>query len=181
MGTPMGRDGCPRAPEACTARRDADSHAVPWLQASGAKDRSIQGSRTPMGFHGYGQTGIWMHRSAGSRAPMRSHEYKEAGARKAPFARCDHPWDLMAAGKRGEGCRARGQGSRSWGPIDSGMRREGCTPSRAAPAHASSSTRGSDRRGAAITTMASRVGGLRYPHRREASTDRPDGRLASRT
>jgi hypothetical protein len=167
MGTPMGRDGCPRAPKACTAPTDADSHGVPWLQACRAKDRSIQGSRTPMGSHGYGQAGTRRVPSAHSRTPVRSHECQEAGTRKAPFVRCGHPWALMAARKRREGCIPRGQGLWPWGPSDSGKRREGCILSRVALAHAPSSTWGSGRRVAATHDEGLSPRGPRCMHRRE--------------
>ena len=134
MGAPKGRDGCPRRTKGCTHPTDADSHAAPWVQASRAKDRSIQGSRTPMRSHGYGQAGIGTDPSAAFVAPMRLHECQDAGTRKAPFAGCGHPWDLMAAGKRRDGCIPRGQGVRPSDPIDPGKRREGCTPLRAASA-----------------------------------------------
>jgi hypothetical protein len=117
MGTPMDRDGCARRTKGCIHPTDAGSHAVPWIQASRAKDRSIQGSRTPMGSHGSRQAGIWTAPLARSRAPMRFHECQDAGTRTSPFAGCGHPWDLMAAGKRrtGEslGPKARGHGIRS--------------------------------------------------------------------
>jgi hypothetical protein len=147
---------------------------------SDGKDAPIQGSRTPIGSHGYGQAGTRRVPSTRSRTPMRRHECQEAGTRKTPFAGCGYPWNLMAAGKRGQGRIPRGQGLWPWGPIDSRKRREGCTPSWAAPAHAPSSTRGSGRRVAAIHEEGLSRRALRTPHRPEGSTDHPDGRLTSR-